>query len=158
MKLKETVVTKFSLFFFFFFSLEQLGKRRKQKEKYHPPLHLPKEFLYSSLLFRSNSRFWITIYHSFYKQCYYNLLLIEFHGVHSLQIIGLGVNWWEGFSPVSFFLIICCYSVSFRVQLNQESITDSWTMWCLQIFYDAKVGSCIVHLSKGMTLKKKKKE
>lgn len=31
-------------------------------------------------------------------------------------------------------------------------------MWCLQIFYDAKVVSCIVHVSKGMTGGKKKEQ
>lgn len=31
-------------------------------------------------------------------------------------------------------------------------------MWCLQIFCDAKVVSCIVHVSKGMTGKKKEQK
>lgn len=31
-------------------------------------------------------------------------------------------------------------------------------MWCLQVFYDAKVVSCIVLVSKGMTGKKKEQK
>lgn len=69
---------------------------RQEKEIEASPLI--KEFSPSSLLSEVIPIFGQHL--AIHKQCWYHLFLIEFHGAQSLQIIGLGANWGEGFPPI----------------------------------------------------------
>lgn len=89
---------------------------RQEKETEASPLCKRIITFLSSVI--DNSHFWTTTTcHSIYKQCWYHLFLIEFRGAQSLQIIGLGVNWGEGFPPVFLSLAATlCHSESSSIR------------------------------------------